>query len=402
MTGISRRRFLQASVAAGLVAPAPVAYTLGSPVVAGAASGVPESMVVLVNLRGGLDGLSAVVPIADGGYRDNRTLTAVPAGETHRLDDHFGLHPALGPLLPLYRSGMLAPVVAVGSTRPSRSHFEQQSALDLGVSGSAAHPTGWLARHLASVGGDGVLRGTSNGFRLASVLRGADRSAAIDSLDRFDLQAVPAEHADRMRRAFAAASGGGRYGAAAADLGAVLTAVDRTPEPNAVGGYADDAVGRQFRDVAALLRAGLGVRAAVIELGGWDTHAGQGGAEGRLARNLGRLANGISALLADLDDLGERLTVVVVSEFGRRVRENGSGGTDHGRGGVALVAGQGIVGGRVFGDWPGLAANQLDGGDVRVTTDVRDVLAEVVDRRLGNPDVGTVFPGLEPRPLGFA
>lgn len=394
-SGLSRRRFLQGAAASG-VGLTTLAFAPGR---AGAAD---AHTVVMVALRGGLDGLSAIVPTDTGHYRDNRLLTAIPAGRLHRLDGDFGLHPALGPLVPFYRRGDLAPVVAVGSPLRSRSHFDQQAAMDLGVPGQIGHPTGWLGRHLAAVGSGGQLRGMSTGNRLAPALRGAPRSTALTSLDGFDIPAVDDADRDRIREAFLAAAGPGPFGDAARDALVITDLLVDNDAPTERASYPDNPWGRQFRDVARVVRSGLGLEVAIVDLGGWDTHAGQGSTDGQLASRLGDLAQSLAAFLTDLSDRLDRVTVVVVSEFGRRVRENGNGGTDHGRGGVAFVAGRGIRGGRVHGDWPGLASNQLDDGDVRVTTDMRDVFAEILERRSGNADIGAVFPGHEYRQIGLA
>lgn len=392
----SRRRFLQMACAAGAVTTAP---TLLVPGVSGAAP-ARHSLVLLV-LRGGLDGLSAVVPRGDGRYRDNRRVSAVSESSLLPLDGDFGFHPALEPLYGFFRAGELAPVVGVGGSSASRSHFVQQSALDLGAD-ALGHPTGWIARHLRSVHGDGVLRAMSSGTRRSSALRGAPRATAIADLSRFGIAGVAPEHAERAASAFRLAAGDGEFGSAAADALGVMALTERAAALERPSAYPDSRLGTALAGVAALLRSDAGLEVAVVDVGGWDTHTFQGGDDGRLADALGRLSAGLAAFLADIGDQRRSTTVVVVSEFGRRVEENASGGTDHGRGGVALVAGGGIRGGRVLGDWAGLAPDQLDDGDVRVTTDVRDVFAEVVAGRLGNGDLGEVFPGHRPTPVGFA
>ena len=353
-------------------------------------------------LRGGLDGLSAVVPHSDGRYHDSRRATAVTG--TASLGDGFGLHPGLAPLLPFYEAGQLAPIVGVGSTVTSRSHFDQQAVLDHGIGDAGISDAGWLARHLRSVHGESVLRAMSSGSRRSLALRGAPQATPIRSLEQFGVAAIPEARAEAVHGALVASAGSGRFGQAAREAVALLdVTAGAVRDPSEGTHYADTAWARSFRDVASLIRAGIGLEAAVVDFGGWDTHAFQGNAEsGPLGRLLGDLGSGLAAFLTDLGPHLETTTVAVVTEFGRRVEENASGGTDHGRAGVAFVAGGGILGGRVLGDWPGLAPDDLDDGDVRVTTDVRDVLAEIVSRRIGNPDLAGVFPGLKPRPVGFA
>ena len=391
----TRRRFLQMACAAGAVSTAPVLL------VPGAAGAAPAHSLVVLVLRGGLDGLSAVVPRGDGRYRDNRRTSAVSESALLPLDGDFGFHPALEPLHGFYRTGDLAPVVGVGGSGGSRSHFVQQAALDLGVD-ALGHPTGWIARHLHSTRGDGALRAMSSGARRSSALRGAPQAAAIDDLAGFGIAGIDPEDVDRANTAFRLAAGDGEFGTAAADALRVMALAGNAARLERPGAYPDTGLGASLAGVAALLRSGAGLEVAVVDVGGWDTHTFQGGDQGRLADALRRLSTGLAAFLTDLGDRLSSTTVVVVSEFGRRVEENASGGTDHGRAGIALVAGGGVRGGRVLGDWAGLAGDQLDDGDVRVTTDVRNVFAEVVSRRLGNGDLGEVFPGLQHRPIGFA
>ena len=191
----TRRRFLQMAGAAGALSAAPVLL-----VPAAGAAPAAHSLVVLV-LRGGLDGLSAVVPRADGRYRDNRRASAVSESSLLPLDGDFGFHPALEPLHGFYRAGELAAVVGVGGHSDSRSHFVQQSALDLGVD-VLGHPTGWIARHLRSAHGDAVLRAMSSGTRRSSALRGAPRASAIDDLADFGITGVGPDDVERATRAF--------------------------------------------------------------------------------------------------------------------------------------------------------------------------------------------------------
>ena len=390
---LSRRQVLRAAATSAATATA-IAATPRA-----AASATGHSLVVVM-LRGGLDGLHAIVPTDTGHYRDNGLRTAGPRGGLIGLGDGFGLHPALRPLAEFYRSGDLAPVVAVGSPLDSRSHFDQQAALDLGLPGRLDHPTGWLGRHLSVVRGTGVLRGFSNGSRLATSLRGAPRSTALDALERFEIPFVDEE--SPVEDAFLAAAGDGPFGAAANDALAISKLVTgrNTPLAEPSVAYPETTWGGQFADAARLLRSSIGVEIAVLDLAGWDTHVLQGGSNGRLADRLADLAGSLAAFLHDVRDLGDRVTVVVASEFGRRVRENGGGGTDHGRGGVAFVAGRGIRGGRVHGDWPGIGAGDLVDGDVRVTTDIRDVFGEVLAQRVGT-DLGHVFPEHSHKPVGL-
>jgi uncharacterized protein (DUF1501 family) len=173
-------------------------------------------------------------------------------------------------------------------------------------------------------------------------------------------------------------------------------------QPAAEIAYPGGEFGLGLRQVAMLVKADVGLEVAAIDLGGWDTHFAQGGSEGPMAALLAELADGLAAFHADLFDYAERLTIVVMSEFGRRAQENGSLGTDHGHGGLMLLMGGNVAGGRVHGNWPGLHADQLVGpGDLAVTLDYRDVLGEVCFKRLNNPALAEVFPGFDVTMRGF-
>jgi uncharacterized protein (DUF1501 family) len=160
--------------------------------------------------------------------------------------------------------------------------------------------------------------------------------------------------------------------------------------------YPDTVYGRSLSTLAQLIKADLGVEVAAVDIGGWDTHRIQGGGDGPLARLLTEFADGLRAFYTDLRDQMKRITIVTMSEFGRRVKENSSAGTDHGHGGVMFLLGRGVKGGIVYGDWPTLAKPMLYGpGSLAITTDFRDVLGEVAQRRLGNRNLAAVFPNYE-------
>jgi uncharacterized protein (DUF1501 family) len=401
---ISRRRFLAGTAAActaGTVAP------VLRPGLAFAAGGIGDHTLVVVNLEGGLDALSALVPAGDAAYGRLRRFTRIGDGQAIGVDPVFALHPSLAPIADLWTDGMVAAVPAVGTATRSRSHFAEIAEMAQGMGGRPGDGTGWLARHLLLMaGGQAItLHGASLGPLHALELAGHDGAFHVPDLAAAGIQgwdpsrSAAAEHA--LATAYGAAPDALAHPAAIAFDGLTRLRSSGAATVPSRAAYPDGRWAEQLRQVAQLVRAGVGIDAAVVSFGGWDTHMGQGGADGHLAQLLDRLARSLTAFVADLSDRLDRLTIVVASEFGRRAAENGSGGTDHGSGGLALVIGRGLTGG-VHGVWPGLADDALDQGDVAVTTDIRSVLAEVVRGRLGNGALDRVFPGFTPVPVGFA
>ncbi|HEX8431053.1 MAG TPA: DUF1501 domain-containing protein [Longimicrobium sp.] len=378
--------------------------------------------------RGAADGLSMVVPFGDAAYSRARrsTLIAAPTragGGALELDGFFGLHPALAPLHELWGRKELAVVHAAGSPNATRSHFEAQDLMEtadpsgrardgwlnraLGPDGrSLANPSAHAAHHAVGQTGAAALRAVALGAELPLSLRGENPALAVGDLDRFGVAGGrDPELAETFARMYRTEGCDAVAGAADEGLeaAALLRRIDPTRyRPRDGVTYPAGEFGRSLRQIAQLIRADAGVEVAFADLGGWDTHVGQGGADGQLARRLRELALGIRALH---DDLGERMEDVVIltmSEFGRTVAENGTGGTDHGHANCMLALGGSVAGGRVLGDWPGLEPEQLhDGRDLRVTTDFRDVFAEVAGKQLGATDLGRVFPGHAVRPERF-
>lgn len=398
---LTRRRFLGglgATCAVGAVGP------MLRPELAFAADGIADHTLVVLVLAGGLDGISALVPAGDADYGRQRNATRLDPASVLAIDSTFGLHPALAPIHALFSDGLAAAIPAVGSTTATRSHFSELATMAAGASAAASDGTGWLTRHLLTAAGGAapVLAGASVGTSPALELRGHAGAFNFPDLANVGLQSWTVSDRELAERSLAAA-----YAAADPQLAtpaatafealARLHSVDLSIPTSTTAGLWE----RQLSQIGALIRAEIGMQAAVVSMSGWDTHQSQGSTDGRLATLLDRLARAIAGFVDQMADRLSQLTVVVVSEFGRRVHENGSGGTDHGRGGLALVLGGGLVGG-VHGAWPGLAPDVLDEGDLPVATDLRSVLAEVVRGRLGNQAIDVVFPGFTPVPLGFA
>jgi uncharacterized protein (DUF1501 family) len=408
MTLFSRRRFLQALGGLSLPAWFPRLAFGSTP----ARLGAGRDVLVCVFQRGGADGLNVVVPFGDGAYYANRPQLGIrepspSAGTALDLDGFFGLHPALAPLKELYDQKWLAPVHAVGSPDGTHSHFQAQDYMERGTPGSTAIGTGWIARHLASLGAADPsagkpFRAVGIGSLLQASLRGPVPATALRSIAEFHLRGSGAE-LQAFQTTISSIYSDGSWldapGQQTLDAISTLGAANlQTYQPRNGAKYPTSGFGLAMQQVAQLIRADLGLEVACVDLGGWDTHHAQGGATGQLSALLADFASGLHAFATDMADQLGRVTIVTMSEFGRRVQENASGGTDHGHGNCMFVLGGGVNGGKVYSSWPGLAPGQLASpGDLAVTTDFRTVLAEIVDRRLRNAgNLTQVFPNFPP------
>ncbi len=377
---ISRRSALQA-LAGGLAAGA-----LAGPRLA-LASLPGERRLVVVILRGGLDGLAAVPPFGDPAYAGSRgsLALAAPGGEAGALDldGFFGLHPALAPLHDLYRQGELLPIHAAAPPYAKRSHFDAQDVLENGTARPGGARDGWLNRAIRALDGEGAeLQALALGESVPLVLRGSARVASWSpSVLPLPEEALLTQIQDLWQRDPL--------------LGPALSEALRMQD-----GEAGDMAARSrgalrglygprgflvFAEKAGrMLAADEGPRLAVLEMGGWDTHANQGRDDGRLARHLEALGQGLAKLKAELGPAWDQTAVLAMSEFGRTVAHNGSGGTDHGVGGAAFLLGGAIAGGRVLADWPGLDRSRLlDGRDLAPTLDLRAVCKATLHDHLG-------------------
>lgn len=361
----------------------------------------PENHVlVVVFLRGGADGLTLVPPVHDDAYRRARPTIGVAPGDAIALDDVFSLNAQLRPLMRWYERGEMAIVHGAGSEDSTRSHFEAQDYMEhAGNTGG-----GWLARYLrARPGRSGALCAVSIGTTLPESLRGAPGGAVIQTVRDFSLGDEHVEHAFTEDLARLYASESGPLGQAARDT---IEAIRRLralraddPGPQNAAAYPDGSFGRGLREIVRLIRADVGLVASTIDLDGWDTHFGQGALIGGLMRTL---AQGIDAFLTDLGPESHRVTVIVMTEFGRRVAENSSLGTDHGLASVMLAIGPGVRGGQVISRWRDVDQAQLVGpGDIPVGINYRDVLAPILVRSDPGLDLGAVFPRYNVAPLGI-
>nr|HRC85156.1 DUF1501 domain-containing protein [Thermoanaerobaculia bacterium] len=318
----------------------------------------------------------------------------------------FGFHPAAAPLHPLFQAGKLAIVQACGQAANERSHFDSMNWIELGTPGVDNTASGWLTRHLMTATNlppNVLVPSMSVGGLQALSQLGSNETINLGSPSDFSLQIGPWRYQEEqrifLRNLYEADTSwvhqAGLQALDAVDIIELYASNGYTPRPGVV--YPDTWFGQNLQTIAQMIKIGVGLRVATLDLGGWDTHENEGdGAGGFFAALLGELAQGLAAFYEDLDvgtpAFTSKLTVVVMSEFGRRAYENPDRGTDHGHGNNLMVLSGNALGG-LHGSWPGLAAAQLNQGDVEVTTEFRRVLSEILIRRMGNPAISTIFPG---------
>jgi uncharacterized protein (DUF1501 family) len=374
-----------------------------------AGSAKRRKTLITIFQRGAVDGLNVVVPYGDSNYYDlRRTIAIQKPGQTDgaiRLDDTFGLHPALAPFENLYRSGQLAVIHAAGSPDNTRSHFDAQDYMESATPGVKSTPDGWLNRVL-----QGMNEKNASPFRAVSMTNQTPRSlygkaatVSMTNIKDFTIQAgvyTPSVQGG-FEAIYAQTVGGkdnlgstGKETFEAIDLLKNSNPAQYKPENGAV--YTNSNFGNSLRQIAQLIKAGVGLEVAFAEVGGWDTHANEGGARGQLANLLRDFSTNIAALHTDLGKRMDDVLILTMSEFGRTARENGTRGTDHGHANAMFVIGNSVKGGKIYGDFRGLSNDKLyEGRDLAVTTDFRDVFAEVADKHLGNRDFSRTFPGYQ-------
>jgi uncharacterized protein (DUF1501 family) len=375
---------------------------------AGAASlpGANRKVLVAVFQRGAVDGLNVVVPYGEKTYYDTRPSIAVPRpgsgeGAALDLDGFFGLHPAFAPVLPYFQDRSAAVIHATGSPDSTRSHFDAQDFMESGTPGNKATTDGFLCRAIAQKKPEtcSPLRAVSLTPALPRILAGSAGAVSMTSLAGFGVRAgaATASVSNSFESMYEDAVAGALGGAAKESFEAtrILKAADPASiAPDNGADYPAGAFGNALKQIAQLIKADVGLEVAFTDVGGWDTHAGEGGSQGQLSNRLRDYGAAIAAFAKDMGSRMADVTLVTMSEFGRTVKENGNRGTDHGHANVMLLLGGGVKGGRVYGRWPGLDSSHLyENRDLAVTTDFRDVFAEILEKRLGIESVSTVFPG---------
>ena len=377
------------------------------------AAGVRAKRLIAIFQRGAVDGLSVVVPFGDAEYYRSRPSIAIarPGADDAAisLDGFFGFNPRLRALKPFWDNRALAIVHACGSPDNTRSHFDAQDYMETATPGIKSTGDGWLNRYLQAKREQDAtpFRAVAVANQLPRMLQGPAPSIALHQVDQFGIRA--GQQSDKVSALFERAYGvspntqlnvTGREAFEAIKM--LQGANPAQYQPDHGADYPRSPFGQALKQIAQLAKADVGLEVAFADLGGWDTHVNQGAGQGQLAGRLDDFGNAIAALVTDLGDRMADTVVLTMSEFGRAVNENGNRGTDHGHGNAMIVIGGGVRGGHVYGRWPGLAmANRYEGRDLAVTTDFRDVFAEIVVRHLGIADAGPVFPGYAVSPSKF-
>ena len=378
-----------------------------------------RTLIVLFQ-RGAADALNVLVPFGDRHYAAARPQLAIasPARSNGNagaidLDGFFGLHPAMASLQPLWQRGLLAPIHAVGSPSATRSHFDAQDYMETATPDRKGTVDGWLNRYLAVKGTcesctPGVAAGHDarpSPFRAVAmsaqtprILEGASPVVAMDSLETFSIRTNGGDAERRLEALYRTGRADLIHGSGRDMFEALRVLREADPRqyrPAHGAAYPRSPFGQRLLQIAQLIKAGVGLEVAFADVGGWDTHVNQGGAQGQLANRLRDFSDGIAALATDLGDRMEDVVILTCSEFGRTVRQNGTGGTDHGHAGAMFVVSGTLRGApRVHGRWPGLAPEQQhEGRDLALTTDFRAVFAEVATKHLGAARLDVVFPG---------
>jgi uncharacterized protein (DUF1501 family) len=367
-----------------------------------------KKVLVTIFQRGAVDGLNMIVPLGDSAYYDLRRTIAIPKPGKNNgaidLDGHFGLHPAMGSLESFWKDKKFAVIEAVGSPDNTRSHFDAQDYMESATPGIKSTRDGWLNRTLqaSQTKNESPFRAVAMTRSLPRALYGKAPSVAMTNLSDFTIKAglYTADLKGGFEGVYQQVSKDSLQETGKETFEAVnflkrANPAGYKPENGAV--YPNTEFGRSMAQIAQLIKAGVGLEVAFTDTGNdirWDTHTNQGGSQGQLANFLRTFSQTISAFAIDLGARMDDVVVLTMSEFGRTARENGGRGTDHGHGNAMLVLGNSVKGGKVYGDWKGLKNDQLnEGRDLAVTTDFRDVFAEVASKHLGVKDSRKLFPG---------
>jgi len=409
---ITRRVFVKSGAVAFVGYSAMPSFLMRA--VAGSPQGAAGKRVLVVLFqRGASDGLNTVIPYMESNYYRMRPSIAIPKPKRGGneaaldLDGFFGMHPSLEPLVPLFQQKQLAIVHATGSPDNTRSHFDAQDYMESGTPGVKSTEDGWLNRHLQATEEEQStpFRAVAMGQNLPRTLQGQAAALALSDIGQFQVMSPSPAAAGGFEALYAqtvdhALRSTGQETFEAIDM---LRKNDpRRFRPENGAQYPRSRFGQSLQQVAQMIKANMGVEVAFVDSGGWDHHVNEGAVQGQLANLLRDLGQGLAAFHRDMGDRMENVTLVTMSEFGRTAAENGNRGTDHGHANCMFILGGGVAGGKVYGQWPGLEREQLyQGRDLALTTDFRTVLGEIIERRLGNPDVRAVFPGFAHDPQKY-
>jgi uncharacterized protein (DUF1501 family) len=371
-----------------------------------------RKILIAIFQRGAMDGLNAVVPFGESSYYSLRPTLGVPppgkgdaANSAIDLDGFFGLHPSLQPFKNIFDEKQLAIVHAVGSPDNTRSHFDAQDYMESGTPGIKNTADGWLNRYLQTNANAkaSAFRAVSMSANLPRVLQGKAPTIAMNRINDFGIRAGGGDSAGKVQGGFEemyaqtvdkALAGTGRETFEAVKLLKQVNPAQYKESPGVV--YPRGRFGEGMKQIAQLVKSDIGLEIGFTDIGGWDTHANQGAGQGQLALRLVEFGQGISALYADLKERADDVVILTMTEFGRTVRENGNRGTDHGHASVMFVLGGSVNGGKVYGKWPGLKESDLyESRDLALTTDFRDVFAEIAKNHLGATNVNAIFPKYE-------
>jgi uncharacterized protein (DUF1501 family) len=377
-----------------------------------------EPILVVVFLRGGCDGLSLISPSGDKNYVAARpsALRVTREGEDAGFvmkdafaDADFRFHRRAKGLSELYGAGELAVFHAAGLKDATRSHFDAEDRMERAAPGAGASAGGWLGRWLKAANPDGILPALAIGPAVPDSLRGAAGVAVAEEMNA--LRAAAGHGYSTQIRAMLARQLGGDaiLGAPVKRLLSLSEAIEARvaldengnmrPYQAAVDYPENNPLANSLKTVAHTIKLGLGLRVCTVDFGNWDTHVDQAD---QFNEQVNILSSALTAFWRDLGNERDNVSVVVMSEFGRRLKSNESGGTDHGHGNAMMVLGPKVSGGKMYGTWPGLANDDLDeGADLAITTDYRTVLAELMGGHMGFSDTGVLFPGFEDKGLGF-
>lgn len=420
---MNRRFFLKNSgIALASISAATMSPSFLTRALAQANGGGRRKILIAIFQRGAMDGLNAVIPYGEQEYYNLRPSIAVPrpggieGGQPNQpqaidLDGFFGLHPTLAPFKPIYDSGELAIVHAVGSPDSTRSHFDAQDYMESATPGMKSTTDGWLNRYLQSKAGANAspFRGVAMGPNMPRAMQGKASTIAMNNIRDFTIRAGGGEMGQAIQGGFEAMyeqtvndalRGTGKETFEAVKLLKRVNPTQYQPAPGVA--YPRGQFGERMKQIAQLIKSDIGLEVAFTDIGGWDTHANQGSSQGQLALRLTELSSGVAALYADLKDRADDVVILTMTEFGRTAKENGNRGTDHGHASVMFALGGRVKGGKVYGKWPGMKSSQLyEGRDLAITTDFRDVFAEMAKNHLGVANLNSIFPGYQVNAANF-